>query len=293
MKTSRQLNALIRNMAKDKNINAQIILRNFMLERLLERISLSAYKENLILKGGMLVAAMVGLDTRSTMDMDTTLQGYPMTEDSIRSVFTDILAVPVDDSVTLTLKKLEEIHDEAEYSGMRVTLEMLLDETRQTLKVDITTGDPITPSAVSYAFKLLFEDRTIDIKAYTLETVLAEKLETIFSRSTANTRMRDFYDVYILTKTRKNEITDSVLESAYERTVRKRGSEFLLKNDIRKTINELADSADMQKLWMRYQRKYTYADDITWQDTVNAVMDLYTNGIARSDQQSIDLQMNF
>ena len=192
MKTSRQLNALIRNMAKDKCINAQIILRNFMLERLLERISLSPYRENLILKGGMLVAAMVGLDTRATMDMDTTLKGYPLTEESVRSVFADILAVPVEDHVTLTLKKLEEIHDEAEYSGIRVMLEMLLDETRQTLKVDITTGDPITPAAVDYSFRLLFEDRSIQIKAYNLETVLAEKLETIFSRSTANTRMRDF-----------------------------------------------------------------------------------------------------
>ena len=140
----------------------------------------------------MLVAAMVGLDTRATMDMDTTLKGYPLTEESVRSVFTDILAVPVEDHVTLTLKKLEEIHDEAEYSGIRVTLEMLLDETRQTLKVDITTGDPITPAAVDYSFRLLFEDRSIQIKAYNLETVLAEKLETIFSRSTANTRMRDF-----------------------------------------------------------------------------------------------------
>ena len=198
MKSSRQLNALIRNMARNKSINAQIILRNFMLERLLERISLSRYKENLILKGGMLVAAMVGIDTRTTMDMDTTLRGYPLNAESVRAVFTDILAVPVEDHVTLILKKLEEIHDEAEYSGIRVTLEMLLDETRQTLKVDITTGDPITPAAVDYSFKLLFEDRTIQIKAYNLETVLAEKLETIFSRGVANTRMRDFYDVYVL-----------------------------------------------------------------------------------------------
>jgi predicted nucleotidyltransferase component of viral defense system len=129
VKTSRQLNALIRNMAKEKNINEQIILRNYMLERLLERISLSPYKKNLILKGGMLIAAMVGLDARATMDMDTTLCGYPLTEDAIRTVFSDILAVPVEDNVTLSLKRLEEIHDEAEYPGIRITLEMLLDET--------------------------------------------------------------------------------------------------------------------------------------------------------------------
>jgi len=203
VKTSRQLNALIRNMAKEKNINEQIILRNYMLERLLERISLSPYKENLILKGGMLIAAMVGLDARATMDMDTTLRGYPLTEDAIRTVFSDILAVPVEDNVTLSLKRLEEIHDEAEYPGIRITLEMLLDETIQRLKVDITTGDSITPREITYSFRMLFDDRTIEVKAYNLETVLAEKLETVLSRRTANTRMRDFYDVYILANTQK------------------------------------------------------------------------------------------
>ena len=280
MKTSRQHNALIRNMAKDKSINAQIILRNFMLERLLERISLSPYRENLILKGGMLVAAMVGLDTRATMDMDTTLKGYPLTEESVRSVFAGILAVPVEDHVTLTLKKLEEIHDEAEYSGIRVTLEMLLDETRQTLKVDITTGDPITPAAVDYSFRLLFEDRSIQIKAYNLETVLAEKLETIFSRSTANTRMRDFYDVYVLWHTRRSDINLSILKEAFERTVRKRESDFLLRGGIPESAEALPGSKEMKELWTRYQKKYTYADDIAWQDAVAAAKELYENAMA-------------
>lgn len=292
MNTSRQLNALIRNMAKQKSINAQIILRNFMLERLLERISLSPYKENLILKGGMLVAAMVGLDTRATMDMDTTLQGYPMTEDAIRVVFTDILSVPVDDSVTLTLKRLEEIHDDAEYSGMRVTLEMLLDETRQTLKVDITTGDPITPHAVNYVFKLLFEDRTIEIKAYTLETVLAEKLETILSRGTANTRMRDFYDAYILTHTRRSDIDYDILTKAFTRTVQSRDSDYLLQENLEQALQTLKDSPEMQKLWARYQKKYAYADDITWQEAVDSVSEL-TGRIMMTEQQGIDMKMEF
>lgn len=251
-----------------------------MLERLLERISLSPYRENLILKGGMLVAAMVGLDTRATMDMDTTLKGYPLTEESVRSVFAGILAVPVEDHVTLTLKKLEEIHDEAEYSGIRVTLEMLLDETRQTLKVDITTGDPITPAAVDYSFRLLFEDRSIQIKAYNLETVLAEKLETIFSRSTANTRMRDFYDVYVLWHTRRSDINLSILKEAFERTVRKRESDFLLRGGIPESAEALPGSKEMKELWTRYQKKYTYADDIAWQDAVAAAKELYENAMA-------------
>ncbi|QNK40006.1 nucleotidyl transferase AbiEii/AbiGii toxin family protein [Caproicibacter fermentans] len=289
MKTSRQLNALIRNMAKDKSINAQIILRNFMLERLLERISLSPYRENLILKGGMLVAAMVGLDTRATMDMDTTLKGYPLTEESVRSVFADILAVPVEDHVTLTLKKLEEIRDEAEYSGIRVTLEMLLDETRQTLKVDITTGNPITPAAVDYSFRLLFEDRSIQIKAYNLETVLAEKLETIFSRSTANTRMRDFYDVYVLWNTRRSDIRFPVMKEAFERTVRKRESDFLLRGGIPESAEALSGSKEMKELWTRYQKKYTYADDIAWEDAVAAAKELYENAMAVTEDYNIKI----
>ena len=293
MKTSRQLNALIRNMAKGKNVNEQITLRNYMLERLLERISLSPYKENLILKGGMLIAAMVGLDARATMDMDTTLRGYPLTEDAIRTVFSDILAVPVEDNVTLSLKKLEEIHDGAEYPGIRITLEMLLDETRQRLKVDITTGDSITPREITYSFRMLFDDRTIEVKAYNLETVLAEKLETVLSRRTANTRMRDFYDVYILANTQKGNIDGAVLKNAFENTVRSRGSEQLLQQSPTQTLEALRSNKAMQDLWARYQKRYSYANEISWEETLHAVEELCAAALELSQEQGNGMTMEF
>jgi len=201
MKTSTQLKALVRNLSKEKNVEAEIILRNFMLERLLERISISNYRNNFILKGGMLIAAIVGIDTRTTLDLDATIKAQILNEAEVTAIIDDILNVPIDDDVIFTFKSIEEIHEEADYPGYRVSIEAVLDKTRQVLKVDITTGDFVTPREVQYYFKLMFEDRTISIMAYNLETVLAEKFETVITRGVANTRMRDFYDIYILTAT--------------------------------------------------------------------------------------------
>lgn len=224
MNTSTQLKALIRNLSKKKSVQAEIILRNFMLERLLERISLSPFRDKFILKGGMLIAAMVGIDTRSTMDMDATIRGIPLSEAALAEAMKEILACTVDDGVKMILKGFENIRDESEYPGIRVSIEAILDKTRQVMKVDITAGDKITPQAVEYSFRLLFENRSISILAYNLETVLAEKLETILSRSTANTRMRDYYDVYILTKLRTQNINWSIFFQAFKNTAEKRGS---------------------------------------------------------------------
>lgn len=152
MKTSTQLKALIRNLSRDKGINAEILLRNFMLERLLERISLSEYRDQFILKGGMLIAAMVGIDARATMDMDATIRGFELNEDKLKNVFNEILSIPVNDGVLMRLSKVESIRDESEYPGIRVSIESVLDKTRQTMKVDITTGDKITPRAIEYKF---------------------------------------------------------------------------------------------------------------------------------------------
>ena len=201
MKTSTQLKALLRNLSKKTNAEAEILLRNFMLERFLERVSISEYRKNFILKSGMLIASMVGIDTRSTMDMDATIKGQKLTAEEISAVCTNILSVHIDDGVDLNLRDIEEIREEADYPGYRVSIEARLDKTRQTLKVDITTGDYVTPKEIEYRFKLMFEDREINILAYNLETVLAEKLETIITRGITNTRMRDFYDIYILINT--------------------------------------------------------------------------------------------
>ncbi|WP_347488264.1 nucleotidyl transferase AbiEii/AbiGii toxin family protein [Desulfoscipio sp. XC116] len=259
MKTSAQLKALIRNLSKEKSVQAEIILRNFMLERLLERISLSPYRDKFILKGGMLVAAMVGIDTRSTMDMDATIKGLAFSEEALEEALKVILQTPVDDSVTMTLKGFENIRDKSDYPGIRVSIESVLDKTRQVMKVDFTTGDSITPRAVEYSFRLLFENRNISILAYNLETVLSEKLESILLRSTANTRMRDYYDVYILTTLRNQDINWDLFSEAFKNTAEKRGSYSLLLETRHDRMGEIEQSQVLTNLWSRYQQKNNYA----------------------------------
>lgn len=197
IKTSRQLKDLIRNLSKEKSADAQILLRNYMMERFLERISLSEYKDKFILKGGMLVAAMVGLDARSTMDIDATVKGANVSVEDVENIIDAIVRVQIEDGVTFRVKTIQEIMDEAEYPGVRVSLETLFDGVTTPLKIDISTGDAITPREIKYRFKLMLEDRVIEVWAYNLETVLAEKIETIITRDVTNTRMRDFYDIHI------------------------------------------------------------------------------------------------
>jgi len=274
MKSSTQLKALIRNLAKKKNINAQILMRNYMFERLLERISLSKYRSNFVLKGGMLVAAMVGLDTRSTMDMDATIKGYPLSEETIKEVFENILAVAIDDGTQMRIKGIESIRDEADYNGLRVSLEALFDGIRTPLKIDITVGDKITPRETLYRFNLMFEERQIDIFAYNLETVLAEKLETIISRGTTNTRMRDFYDIYILQKMHSEILDKELLAKALVSTSINRGTYGVLAEG-QTIINEVSKDIFMQKLWENYRKKYSYAEDIRWDEVIVAVNEIW------------------
>ena len=276
MNTATQLKALIRNLSKEKNINAQILLRNYMFERLLERISLSNYRHSFILKGGMLIATMVGLDTRSTMDMDATIKGIPVTHESIRLMFDEICSISINDSVEMSVREIEDIHDEAEYAGLRVTLDTYFDRVNQTLKVDITTGDKITPKEISYSFKLMLEPRSIEVLAYNLETVIAEKMETIISRSTVNTRMRDFYDIYILSELQAENINIGLLSDAIIATTNRRGTtDLLTRADI--ILFNIEDSNIMQNLWIRYQEKYDYAVGVSWQDVMSAIKGMFNS----------------
>jgi len=268
MKTSTQLKALVRNLSKEKNVEAEIILRNFMLERLLERISISNHRNNFILKGGMLIAAIVGIDTRTTMDLDATIKAQILNEAEVTTIIDDILSVPVDDNVIFTFKGIEEIHEEADYPGYRVSIEAVLDKTRQVLKVDITTGDFVTPREVQYYFKLMFEDRTISIMAYNLETVLAEKFETVITRGITNTRMRDFYDIYILTATQPFDT--NTFRTALKKTSEKRHTTSQM-SDLEGVIQTVAASNVIVALWSRYQKKYSYAADVTWEMAMDAL----------------------
>ncbi len=275
IKTAKQLKDLIRNLSKKKSADAQILMRNYMMERFLERISLSEYRDKFILKGGMLVAAMVGLDARSTMDLDATVKGVNVNVDDVADLIAGIVSVPIDDGVAFQINKVSEIMDEAEYSGIRVSMTTVFDGVVTPLKIDISTGDAITPKEVRYSFKLMLEDRSIDIWAYNLETVLAEKLETIITRATVNTRMRDFYDIYILEQLHGNMLNAQILHDALLTTARKRETEGHLA-ETREVFDDVEDSPVMQQLWTSYRKKFSYAADLEWNIVMKAVRKLYS-----------------
>ena len=273
MKNVMQLKAIMKNLAKEKHISAQLVMQNFMLERLLERISVSKYQKNFILKGGFLIAAMVGLDTRATMDMDATIKGMPINEQTVRGMLEEICKIELDDGVLFCFRSIVEIREGDEYTGYRVALSANYPPMAIPLKLDITTGDKITPKEVRYQFKLLLEDRSISVLAYNLETIMAEKLETVISRGDQNTRPRDYYDIYILTKLQYSNIDISTLKAALGATVEKRGSKKVLK-DYHKIMDTVKNSEIMQRQWNNYQKDFEYATDIAFEDTCDMVVQL-------------------
>ncbi len=274
IRTSRQLKALVRNMTQGDSIQAQIIMRNYVMERFLERISLSKYQNNFILKGGMLVSAMVGLDTRSTLDIDTMIKNMPLSIETIKEMIEEIISIPIDDGILFSIKSISEIMDEAEYGGFRILLDSKLETMCIPLKVDVSTGDIITPREISYSFKLMFEDRTISVLAYNLETVLAEKLETVISRGTVNTRLRDYYDLYILQNEYPHAIDMEHFKKAVWATSEKRNTKQLMQEGTL-ILQEITESKDMQNLWKNYQIKFSYAEDISWEMIMESIKFLY------------------
>ena len=274
--TARQLKDLIRNMSKKKSADAQILMRNYMMERFLERISLSEYKNQFILKGGMLVAAMVGLDSRATMDLDATIKGTNVSVEDVEMIISKIISIPLNDGVLFRIKRISEIMEEADYPGVRVSMETKFDGVITPLKIDISTGDIITPREIKYNFNLMLENRTIEVWAYNLETVLAEKMETVISRNVTNTRMRDFYDIYILQKLYGEQLSKDVLWDALVATAKKRETlEQIETEDIDEVFDEIQSSSVMENLWKAYQRNYSYSADIPWHTIMKSIRTLY------------------
>ena len=269
--SSKQLKDLIRNLSKEVGIEAHVLIRKYMMERFLERVSSSKYNGSFILKGGMLVAAFVGVEARATMDIDTTIKGIPVTIVDMERTITEISNIDLGDNVKFRIKKVLEIMDEAEYSGIRFSMDAVLDGAVIPLKIDISTGDEITPREIAYSYKLMFEDRTIPIMTYPIETVLAEKLETVISRSITNTRMRDFYDIHILLKSQN--INADILALALERTAKKRGNFSLLEN-AESVLKIVKSDEDMKRLWNIYQKKFKYASEYTWDEVIHSVIEL-------------------
>lgn len=256
-----QLKALIKNLAKEKGISAQLVMQNYLLERLLERISLSRYQTNFILKGGFLIASIVGLDTRATMDLDTTVKGFDLNLDTARKVFAEICRIPVEDDVSFEVLDCADIRETDDYPGIRVSLRAAYLTLSVPLKVDVTTGDRITPAEIEYELPLLFDDRKIRVLAYNLETILAEKIETILSRGIANTRPRDFYDVYVLRALRKKKYRPKILRQALDATAKKRGSASILPQ-YESILQSIETDAQMNRFWVKYCEAFPYAKGI-------------------------------
>jgi len=273
MRKAMQLKSRIKNLALKNKISAHAVLQNFMLERLLERISVSKYKDIFILKGGMLIASMIGIGSRTTMDMDATIRGYPLSDITIHNAFTEICSISLDDDVILTLNSITPIRDEDEYGGYRLMITACYETINTPLKVDITTGDIITPEAVRYIFDSSFEEKRIEIWAYNIETILAEKVETILRRSVLNTRPRDFYDVYILMKTHHHMVDKELFAAALNATARKRASLTALQ-DQRKILQAIGSDHPIRQRWDLYCKENFYANNIKFDDVINLLVEI-------------------
>ena len=267
------LRAKINNYAKEHGILAQVVLQNYMFECLLDRISRSKYVDNFVIKGGILVSSLVGLDVRSTMDMDTTLVHLSLTEEKIKEAMNTIIAVPADDGVVFNFVSVEPIRKDDVYGGFCLRLDAKYESIETPLSIDISTGDVITPEPMYYGYKRLFNsENVIPLRSYPLETVLAEKIETIITRGILNTRPRDFYDVYILTKTQGYNA--ETLRKAIFATAEHRGTKAIMEAETNNRLAVIENSSELQSQWAKYQKKFPYAKDITYQETVNAVKEV-------------------
>ena len=266
------LKAKIRNYAQDNRIAAQVVLQNYMFERFLARLSASKYRDKFVIKGGMLIAAIVGLDTRSTMDLDTTLRGLPLTEEKVLEAVGSVIQIDADDDVSFEVISIDSIRKDDPYGGFCLRINAVYDTIVTPLSIDVSTGDIITPGAVLYEFGGLFEENVrIKLWGYNIETVMAEKAETILRRGVFNTRPRDYYDVYILVTTQKYDKT--LFEEALRATSVHRGSTENIA-DRTGILNRISESADLQKMWKKYQMRFPYACEIRYEDTINALRDL-------------------
>ena len=266
--------AKIKNMAKDRGIPAQQLQQNFLIEQVLKLIAKSSYKDSFIVKGGYLIGQLIGLDKRTTMDLDVTLKGTTLSQENLISIFEEILS-DSDDVFSFEVDKLEPIRQDDEYGGFSLKLNATFDTLREVVFIDITTGDKITPREITYSMPSLFTNETIEVWTYNLETVLAEKLETIISRGVASTRPRDRYDLFTLYHIRKDEIDFDVLRKALGNTVEKRGSKEAI--DIwENQLNSIETDEYQKQLWTRYQRQFKYAQDISFEKSVQIVRELMT-----------------
>ena len=271
--TPEQIKGRIKSVAKQNNADARTLMRIYMMERFLERLAQSEYRDNFIIKGGILVTAMIGVAHRSTMDIDTSMKNLNLSAEDALRVVNQVKDIDLDDGVSFDVKDVSNIMDEMEYPGIRVTMNAKLGRVITPLKIDISTGDVSTPRAIEFNYDLLLEDRSISLWSYNLETILAEKLQTVLARGILNTRMRDFYDIRMLLDTYEDKVNKVVLKDAFAATCNKRGTDHL-QEQAEEIIKIIEADEQLQVLWRAYQKKYSYAAEIDYASVINGVRKL-------------------
>lgn len=271
--TPEQIKGRIKSVAKQNNADARTLMRIYMMERFLERLAQSEYRDNFIIKGGILVTAMIGVAHRSTMDIDTSMKNLNLSAEDALRVVNQVKDIDLDDGVSFEVKDVSNIMDEMEYPGIRVTMNANVGRLITPLKIDISTGDVITPRAIEFNYDLLLEDRSISLWSYNLETILAEKLQTVLARGILNTRMRDFYDIRMLLDTYEDKVNKAVLKDAFAATCKKRGTDHL-QEQAEEIIKIIEANEQLQVLWRAYQKKYSYAEDIDYASVISGVRKL-------------------
>lgn len=272
MSNAMSLKAKIRNIAKQKNLPAQVILQNYMFERLLVRLAKSEYKDKFVLKGGMLVAAIVGLDNRATMDLDTTLKNLPLIPEKIKTALVEICDIPCEDDVAFEISNIAPIREDDIYGGYRIMIKAKYDTLLTPLSIDVSTGDVITPQTVEFTFHEIFdEDKSFSLWAYNIETVLAEKVETILRRTVFNTRPRGFYDAYILATTQKFD--ESIFKEALQATAEHRGTTEQISN-VELILKNISESKELRVMWDKYRKQFAYAENISYESILTELQKL-------------------
>lgn len=261
----------IRSLAEKKNLKSQEVLQIYFFERFLERLSKSQYKNNFVIKGGFLISSLIGIENRTTMDMDTTIRGIALKEERIKEIVEEIININVDDGIKFEIKDISYIREEDEYENFRISLIANVGKTKNPMKLDLTTGDAITPREIEYTYPCIFNKEDIKIMAYPLETIVAEKYETIIRRNITTTRMRDFYDLYTLYKLKKDEIDYKVLKEAIQRTSNKRGSQEIMQ-DYEEIIKDIKEDSYLRSLWEVYLSENKYIGDLTFDKVVDVVI---------------------
>ena len=270
IKNKDSLKAKASNLAKQTNIPNKYIIQNFMFEALLKRISNSIYKDKFIIKGGLLLSSIFGVNLRSTMDLGTTIKGLSLNKSTITKVITEIINIDLKDNITFEIENIKDIREEDLYSGYNVNLKADFDGLKTNLMIDITTGDIITYKEVEFKYNTLFDNDTINIMTYNYETIIAEKFESIISRNIDNTRMKDYYDLYMFVSLKWNAINKETLRKANINTSKNRETLSYMKN-ANAYINLIEDDSKLKSLWNNYQKNYEYAKDISFEDTIKSI----------------------